>query len=92
MVVADLLAGDIVTFAQVEVTTAFDAAATLTLGFQSGTGIEVLNLGNTDMELTDVYASGTAIELASDDTLELVFNPSGATVGAAQLIVIIERI
>ncbi len=87
---ADLSGGDSIVFAQVEVTTAFDGVATLKVGI-TGTLDLVLDLTESDLEDLDRYTAAAIHELAADTTLKMTFDAGASTLGAAQLIVIIER-
>lgn len=87
---ADLLDGDTIIFAQVEVSAAFDGVATLKLGI-TGTLDLVLDLSESDLEEIDRYTTAAAIELSADTTLKLTFNAGASSVGTAQLLVIVER-
>ncbi len=86
----DLRPGDVVGIAQVQVTTGFDGAPTITLGI---TGDLALILSTSDVKLKKIgrYVTTTLHRITTATTLTVTFVAGGATVGQAKLLVNITR-
>ncbi len=86
----DLLPGDVVGIAQVEVTTGFDGSPAISLGI-TGDPALVLEPSNVKLRKAGRYVTTTLHQISTATTLTVAFAAGGATVGQAKLLVKITR-
>ncbi len=86
----DLLPGDVVGIAQVQVTTGFDGSPTITLGITGNLAL-ILSTSDVNLKKAGRYVTATLHRISTATTLTVTFTTGGSTVGQAKLLVIISR-